>query len=148
MFISRIDLILLWCVALYNNFLFQLPTVHISLSDTELACCVYINIFLYLLSLFALVSDINESEAEIHNCSSEAVSNSTKGSFNCTCKPGYKGDGYNCTGNVWGGLVCSQRIIQKHFCCSFVVFVVVHFFAGFSFFISCETCCFSMPVDF
>lgn len=134
MFISRIDLILLWCVALYNNFLFQLPTVHISLSDTELACCVYINIFLYLLSLFALVSDINESEAEIHNCSSEAVSNSTKGSFNCTCKPGYKGDGYNCTGNVWDGLVCSQPIIQKHYLLLFCRFCCCSFFCWFHFF--------------
>ena len=35
-----------------------------------------------------------------HNCSSDAVCNNTHGSLNCTCKPGYKGDRYNCTGTV------------------------------------------------
>ena len=35
-----------------------------------------------------------------HNCSSDAVCNNTHESLNCTCKPGYKGDRYNCTGTV------------------------------------------------
>ena len=91
--------------------------------------------------LFVLISDINDSEAETHNCRSEAVSNSTKGSFNCTCKPGYKGDGYNCTGTVWGGLVFWQRIIQKRFVAlSLFLLLFIFFLAGFSFFISCEAC--------
>ncbi|CAH3143014.1 unnamed protein product [Porites lobata] len=44
-----------------------------------------------------LISDINECEGITHNCSSNAVCNNTKGSYNCTCKPGYEGDGDNCT---------------------------------------------------
>ena len=88
----------------------------------------YILIIFYLLSLFALISDINDSVAEIHNCSSEAVSNSTKGSFNCTCKPGYKGDGYNCTGTVLGGLVFSQRIIRNVFVALSLLLLLFIFF--------------------
>ncbi|XP_073239913.1 laminin subunit alpha-4-like [Porites lutea] len=44
-----------------------------------------------------MISDINECEQGTHNCNSNAVCNNTKGSYNCTCKPGYKGNGYNCT---------------------------------------------------
>ena len=36
---------------------------------------------------------------EIHNCSKYAECNDTNGSYTCTCKPGYKGDGFICTGN-------------------------------------------------
>ena len=46
-----------------------------------------------------MISDINEC-GEAHNCSSNAVCNNTKGSYNCTCKPGYEGDGNNCKGKL------------------------------------------------
>ena len=42
--------------------------------------------------------DINECEAGKHNCHANASCKNTKGSFACTCKPGYSGDGVNCTG--------------------------------------------------
>ena len=32
--------------------------------------------------------------------SSNAVCNNTKGSYNCTRKPGYEGDGDDCTANL------------------------------------------------
>ena len=47
-----------------------------------------------------LISDIDECVADTHNCSSDAFCNNTHGSFNCSCKPGYKGDGQNCTGSI------------------------------------------------
>ena len=53
-----------------------------------------------LLLLINLISDINECKEGTHNCSSNAVCNNTKGSYNCTCKPGYEGDGDDCTGNL------------------------------------------------
>ena len=31
-------------------------------------------------------------------CSENAVCNNTKGSYNCSCKPGYSGDGRTCEG--------------------------------------------------
>ena len=53
-----------------------------------------------LLLLINLISDINECKEGTHNCSSYAVCNNTKGSYNSTCKPGYEGDGDDCTGNL------------------------------------------------
>ena len=43
-----------------------------------------------------LVSDINECATGTHNCSADAVCNNTEGSYNCSCKPGYYGDGRDC----------------------------------------------------
>ena len=47
--------------------------------------------------------DIDECVQDTHTCSKDgALCNNTKGSFNCTCKPGFVGDGYNCTGkDTW-----------------------------------------------
>ena len=52
-----------------------------------------------------MISDINECEEGTYNCSSNAVCNNTKGSYNCTCKPGYEGDENNCTGDSFRTLV-------------------------------------------
>ena len=57
---------------------------------------------LSLLSLmFYMILDINECEGRTPKCSSNAVCNNTKGSYNCTCKSGYEGDGNNCTGDIF-----------------------------------------------
>ena len=54
-----------------------------------------------------LFSDIDECSAE-HKCDVNAVCNNTKGSYNCTCKKGYYGDGRNCTGKFLKSLnICS-----------------------------------------
>ena len=45
-------------------------------------------------------ADINECEALTHHCSSNAFCNNTKGSYICTCEPGYTGNGVNCTGKI------------------------------------------------
>ena len=42
--------------------------------------------------------DIDECEMGTHTCSSNASCTDTDGSFNCTCREGYEGDGFNCTG--------------------------------------------------
>ncbi|KAL9953459.1 hypothetical protein ACROYT_G040881 [Oculina patagonica] len=41
-------------------------------------------------------SDIDECAAGTHSCDANAECTNTKGSYNCTCKPGYHGDGRNC----------------------------------------------------
>ena len=46
-----------------------------------------------------LIVDIDECGAGKHNCDANANCLDTKGSFACTCKPGYSGNGVNCTGN-------------------------------------------------
>ncbi len=43
--------------------------------------------------------DIDECAMKIDNCTGNAICNNTEGSFNCSCKPGFSGDGMNCTGN-------------------------------------------------
>ena len=43
-------------------------------------------------------SDINECATGTHKCSADAVCNNTKGSYNCTCKAGFLGDGWDCQG--------------------------------------------------
>ena len=45
-----------------------------------------------------LMIDLNECTNGTHDCHLMAVCNNTKGSYNCSCKEGYKGDGRNCTG--------------------------------------------------
>ena len=44
------------------------------------------------------LADINECIEGTSNCSADAVCNNTKGSYNCSCKPGYSGDGQICQG--------------------------------------------------
>ena len=66
-----------------------------------------INIFLststiktYLCAMHYLyLLDIDECGIKTDNCSINAMCNNTEGSFNCTCWPGYTGNGISCTGN-------------------------------------------------
>ena len=59
-----------------------------------------------------MILDIDECKAaETHNCSFNAFCHNTESAYNCTCEPGYLGDGWNCTGNwllvyelIFGGL--------------------------------------------
>jgi len=45
-------------------------------------------------------ADINECDLETHTCHSNANCTDTDGSFNCTCREGFEGDGFNCTGKL------------------------------------------------
>ena len=47
-------------------------------------------------------SDIDECNAANNSCHENAWCNNTQGSFSCSCKPGYEGHGYNCTGKILG----------------------------------------------
>ena len=41
-------------------------------------------------------SDIDECDLGLDNCDENALCNNTKGSFNCSCKPSYFGNGRTC----------------------------------------------------
>ena len=53
-------------------------------------------------------SDINECVLDIYNdCDENAECNNTVGGFNCTCEPGYMGNGTMCAGIVIGASNCN-----------------------------------------
>ena len=45
-----------------------------------------------------IFTDIDECVVRSHSCSPDAYCNNTKGSYNCTCKPGFTGSGRECKG--------------------------------------------------
>ena len=47
---------------------------------------------------FAL-TDVDECTLSEHTCNDNANCTDTDGSFNCTCREGYEGNGFNCTGD-------------------------------------------------
>ena len=49
--------------------------------------CMYIN-----------VADLDECNTNTHNCDANADCVNTVGSYSCTCKAGYTGDGQSCNG--------------------------------------------------
>ena len=49
---------------------------------------------------FFFLTDIDECKTYPYKCHVNALCNNTHGSHVCTCKPGYTGDGRNCTGTV------------------------------------------------
>ena len=47
---------------------------------------------------YFFISDIDECKDNTNDCSKDATCNNTIGSFECTCKPGFTGDGSTCIG--------------------------------------------------
>ena len=54
---------------------------------------------LFYIPVYCLSSDINECTNATHNCDDNATCTNLDGSFNCTCDPGYMGNGIYCEGN-------------------------------------------------
>ena len=47
-------------------------------------------------------SDLDECGSDdLNNCHENAQCNNTVGSFNCSCNPGYTGDGVTCTSKIY-----------------------------------------------
>ena len=55
-------------------------------------------------------SDIDECRFNSHSCSNNAICINTKGSFNCSCKPGYSGNGHNCSGGCLRSFIYLLRL--------------------------------------
>ena len=60
--------------------------------------CVYGNVTI---AFFSLLLDINECSTNAHNCDANAFCSNFAGSYNCTCSPGYNGNGRSCTGKSY-----------------------------------------------
>ena len=74
------------------------------LNDGFITLCFPHNIYLslciatcttYMFTSQTKVSDINECEW-VNDCDINSDCNNTDGSYNCTCHPGYSGNGRNC----------------------------------------------------
>ena len=51
---------------------------------------------------------MNECTDGTHSCDKDAECNNTLGSYKCTCKHGFHGNGTNCTGN------CLKQIMLSY----------------------------------
>ena len=75
-----------------------MPSLTNTLTITESCVCTAICIAV-LQTLFSFCSDINECElSSLNDCDENADCIDAIGSYNCSCNPGYEGDGFNCTG--------------------------------------------------
>ena len=91
--------------------------------DLTIYCCFYrcwcfyifffLNDNLFLVICVFFCSDINECVRGLHKCSSDAFCNNTKGSYNCTCKPGFTGNGQECKGKRWGRNVEENQLAKS-----------------------------------
>jgi len=52
----------------------------------------------YDIYFFNSVVDNDECSTDSHSCDVNAVCSNTHGSYTCTCKAGYSGDGRTCSG--------------------------------------------------
>ena len=59
-------------------------------------------------------TDIDECAENNGGCDEHATCNNMPGSFNCTCNPGYTGDGFNCTGMTYRQILCQTMIFLLH----------------------------------
>ena len=58
---------------------------------------------------FPLFSEIDECFTGTHSCDANAECINTAGSYNCTCRPGYHGNGSSCE----GGCLCKDKGVLK-----------------------------------
>ena len=58
-------------------------------------------------------NDINECVTNNGGCHKDAICTNTPGSFNCSCKSGFLGDGINCVGNSLFSLINHCHLIWK-----------------------------------
>lgn len=63
--------------------------------------------------LFLTVADLDECSTHTHNCDVNADCINTVGSYSCTCKAGYSGDGQTCTGKKQTKTPTSQETKQR-----------------------------------
>ena len=61
---------------------------------------VYVFSYQHLKIYWVFCSDVDDCSAANNSCHGKAWCNNTQGSFTCSCKLGYEGDGYNCTGKI------------------------------------------------
>ena len=76
---------------------YQCCTIQIRISSNTADLLILLHIFVNFFVGF-ISTDIDECVGGSHSCSPDAYCNNTKGSYNCTCKPGFTGSGRECEG--------------------------------------------------
>ena len=81
-----IDVVLLKIRVFYLPFRYNECTSKVHNCDNANAFCI------------TFLSDINKCTTNVHICDANAFCSNSEGSYNCTCSPGYTGNGTSCTG--------------------------------------------------
>jgi len=55
-------------------------------------------------------SDVDECSTDNGGCSSNAECTNTNGSFSCSCRTGYHGDGFTCIGKIIVNIPLNSRV--------------------------------------
>ena len=63
---------------------------------TLLTSCNYISFLVIIFGMQLCSLDTDECTEGLHRCHSNATCQNAEGSHNCTCKPGFSGDGASC----------------------------------------------------
>lgn len=58
------------------------------------------------------VSDLDECSNGTHMCNNNADCHNTMGSYRCTCKDGFSGDGFFCSGHIQNSITPSFLILK------------------------------------
>lgn len=91
------------------------PTV----KKVESHCQISIRFFVHITCVFSLLSDfldINECVEGTHDCHSNAKCQNTEGSYFCSCKPGFQGDGKSSCSDINECAEGSHRCHQDATC--------------------------------
>lgn len=63
-------------------------------------------------TFLSLPVDEDECSAEDHNCNPNADCVNTPGSYRCTCKEGFNGDGFSCSGKTVIAVLTEYQLLQ------------------------------------
>ena len=65
----------------------------------------------WILLCFCIPADIGECQLNLDTCHANADCIDTIGSYNCSCRSGYEGSGFNCTGKQVPDIVDVSHIM-------------------------------------
>ena len=61
---------------------------------------IFLHLNMIMRIFFAVVLDFDECKTSTSSCDDNAACKNTVGSYTCTCKSGYSGDGKTCNGKM------------------------------------------------
>ena len=80
---------------------------------------------------FSPFIDIDECTAQSHDCSPNSMCTNVEGSFQCSCIPGFEGDGKTCIGRFKKYIKLKKKLSRKDDGLLFVFIVFLFLFVCF-----------------